>query len=560
MRFFAAAAAVAGLAPLAAYAAQFNISTTAFPASPNATQLSNVISDNYIGISWELAPFDTLWGTTVKLQPNAMKNYLSNLAVRMSKPLRIRIGGNGMDGSNYDRSLTTLLEHIDPDAYYNDIPVHFGPLFFDILNGMADSVGEMQFSIGIPMRNADFSNALLLAEDAKAKLGSRLDTLLLGNEPDLYASHGERWPYDIDVYMQELTWLVTNLTDLGIAQPRTDDNGGGTRNIMGPATCCGWDLEDVFASDFAQFPFKYYAVQRYPNHNCDGENDRNTNLTYYLTHTYLESYLSWETEIIDQTREPGVEMVLSEFNSVSCGGSNISDTFGMSLWAADVGLKAATMNYTAVYLHTREYGIKYNLFDPPTAETSTEPGWRTGSPYYAALFLSEVTDPQGSVIIDLNLNNSISNTYSTVAGYGVYDNVSEEAKRGKLVFFNYGSESSHKFNVPGGLADAVEYRLLLAPSVVERTNISWAGQTVGENGDLEGEQVSVSLECSNGCVVEVPAPGAALVAFGESKFFTGNSTIAGVGGYLVDSAAVGRGVGATAVVVGLIGAVLVALW
>ena len=27
-----------------------------------------------------------------------MQNYMHNIAARMSKPLRIRIGGNGMDG------------------------------------------------------------------------------------------------------------------------------------------------------------------------------------------------------------------------------------------------------------------------------------------------------------------------------------------------------------------------------------------------------------------------------------------------------------------------------
>lgn len=71
---------------------------------------------------------------------------------------------------------------MDEDAYFNDIPVNFGPRFFDILNGMYDKVGPMQFTIGLSMRNGhDFSNVTKLGKAARDKLGSRLDSLFLGN-------------------------------------------------------------------------------------------------------------------------------------------------------------------------------------------------------------------------------------------------------------------------------------------------------------------------------------------------------------------------------------------
>lgn len=128
-----------------------------------------------------------------------MQNYMHNIAARMSKPLRIRIGGNGMDGydafsinfisslplscsSTYIPDLKDVIEHVDEDAYFNDIPVNFGPRFFDILNGMHDKVGAMQFTIGLSMRNGhDFSNVTKLGKAARDKLGNRLDSLFLGN-------------------------------------------------------------------------------------------------------------------------------------------------------------------------------------------------------------------------------------------------------------------------------------------------------------------------------------------------------------------------------------------
>jgi len=189
------------------------------------------------------------------------------------------------------------------------------------------------------------------------------------------------------------------------------------------------------------------------------------------------------------------------------------------------------MNYTAVYLHTREYGVQYNLFDPPTPENSVSSGWRTGSPYYSALFLTEVGDSTGSVIVDLDLQNSTTTQSATVAAYGVY--VDAGRTRDRLVILNYASPTSagedaiQQFHIPANLTHKVFCRVLTAPDVTERINITWAGQTVGQNGDLEGDQETSSINCKAGCLIDVPGPGAALVWLdSEAKLFVGNSTIA----------------------------------
>jgi hypothetical protein len=191
------------------------------------------------------------------------------------------------------------------------------------------------------------------------------------------------------------------------------------------------------------------------------------------------------------------------------------------------------MNYSAVYLHTREYGVQYNLFDPPNPETSLEAGWKTGSPYYSALFLSEVADPSGSIIVDLNLAHSNSDQFATVAGYGIYDGTGKN--RSGLVLINYanpsheGADKSQQFRLPANITHRLSYRVLAAPSVTEKTDITWAGQTVGPNGNLQGDQNTDSLDCEDGCLINVPGPGAVLAVFGragEQRLFKGNSTIA----------------------------------
>jgi hypothetical protein len=75
-----------------------------------------------------------------------------------------------------------MLDLTDPDAYFNDVPVDFGPVLFDVMNGVQDEVGAMQFLIGLSMRHpGDTSNVVALAKDTVAKLGNSLDGLMVGN-------------------------------------------------------------------------------------------------------------------------------------------------------------------------------------------------------------------------------------------------------------------------------------------------------------------------------------------------------------------------------------------
>lgn len=166
--------------------------------------------------------------------------------------------------------------------------------------------------------------------------------------------------------------------------------------------------------------------------------------------------------------------------------------------------------------------------------------------------LTEVASLNGSVVQDLNLENSRSNASSTIAAYGIWDFGvttdglqrsdinSTEAKLSKFVFINYSNTTAKTFVIPANLTStlSVATRSLVAPHVNEETDITWAGQTVGDNGDLEGDQTTEYLDCSSedGCVVTVPGPGIVLAlldpnASSTAGFYVGNSTIAGLEGY-----------------------------
>ncbi|KIK62124.1 glycoside hydrolase family 79 protein [Collybiopsis luxurians FD-317 M1] len=501
--------------------------TVTFPEAPPHNATLNVVKDNFLGVSYELASFDTLWGTTADAVPEAMQNYMHNLNRRTSNPLRIRVGGNAMDGSTYVPSMTDkMLVLTDPNAYFNDQPTDFGPVLFDVLNAMADKAGEMQFIIGLSMRSPENdSNVVELAQAAESKLGDRLDAMLLGNEPDLYAGHGERDAYNISAYIPEIAKVMEDMR----SQKLLD------KSILGgPTICCSWGLGDVLNAGLKDDGYKYFTLQHYPNNACSGLNDKNTNMSYYLSHSNVYTFTSWNEDGISIAKSLNTPVLLTEYNSVSCGGSNISNTFGMTLWAIDAGLQSAAQNFSAVYIHTREFGVTYNLFDPPSANNSLDSNWRTGTTYYAALFLSEVmstsSSSSGTIVADLNVNNSIYSPTATVAAYGLWaaddssSNSASSDSRDKLVLINFGTNTSataQSFDIPApsGSDTTIQYRILSAPSVFEDTNITWAGQTVHQDGLLNGTQETQTLDCKGGCTIEVPGPGAVLVLLGDRSSF-----------------------------------------
>ncbi|KIM73310.1 glycoside hydrolase family 79 protein [Piloderma croceum F 1598] len=515
--------------------------TISFPAKapPNAT--SNVVLDNFLGISFELSSFDTLWCQSKSTMPNAMQNYLANIRARIKTPLRVRVGGNSMDDSVYVTNQSNMITITNTNAYFNDIPVNFGPVFWEVLNSMSDRVGEMQFIIGLSMQDpSEDSNLIEIAATAEQQLGNRLDAMAM-YEPDLYANHGTRANYTLFNYISEIGEVLHDLTYASAG------NLLSKRIMAGPSICCDWDLDYILDAGLDQ----YYTIQHYPDNNCNGLNAQNTNISYFLSHTNVAPFTQWNQPGVNEAMQQGVPVLVTEYNSISCGGTNISDTvspsppsrclaaicaqFAAAMWAVDVALNFASANISGAYIHIRKFNVSYNLFDPPTDSTSTESGWRTGSPYYSVLMLSETLSSKRSIVADLNIDNSIYSPTSTVAAYGIYDN---GGKTQVKVLFNYANDHSQSFVIPTNTTFAVDIRMLIAPDVWETTNISWAGQTIAQNGDLEDDQTTQYIHCRDGCTIDVPGPGPgiALVLFDPKgpdtdSFFEGNSTIAGLSGY-----------------------------
>lgn len=217
---------------------------------------------------------------------------------------------------------------------------------------------------------------------------------------------------------------------------------------------------------------------------------------------------------------------MDEFSSASCGGvPGISDTFGAAMWSVDYALQLATVGYSAAYLHIRERGITYNLFDPPDAPAGGAGAWTTNPSFYAYFPISEALQAKsGSRVVDLNIQNSMKDVNQSVAGYAVYDASSSNVH--SVVLFNFANATggSVEFSLPASFFPSggdITVRYLTAPNVNEKTQISWGNQTYAGVGDglavistAPSVVADKVVSCSSGCNIQVPGPAIAVVFVG----------------------------------------------
>ncbi|OBZ77170.1 Beta-glucuronidase [Grifola frondosa] len=499
------------------------------PSNPPSAD-ANVIYSNFLGISFELSFINYYFGNSTEQVPQPVVDYLIYLHNRGSgKPLRLRLGGNSMDSSTYDPSQQTIIEFTDPAANSNDQSVSFGPSLFDVMNTVSTSVGDVQYLIGLSLRTPNSTDVPLLAGDAQKALGDDLDAFLLGNEPDLYASHGDRpgqANYTVSDYIGDYSVVFENLEHTAQGDILSLDK------IAGPTICCAWDLASVLQSGWlSQFAddLKYITLQHYPR-------------TFAAGPTNTASWQGHGLQVLKSSPTPK-PLLMDEFNSASCGGiPNISNTFAASLWTSDYSLQMASVGYAGAYLHTRERGVTYNLFDPPDAVAGGPGAWTTNPSFYGMLPVAEALQSgNGSRVVDLNLQNSMQDSNATVAGYAIYDGIASSVN--SLVLFNFANVSgaTSDFALSGSFFPAaanVTVRYLTAPSVNEKTDISWGEETWA--GVTDGKVIAATSastwadrnpSCSGGCTIQVPGPAIAVVFIGTATadFSTPNSTASGSG-------------------------------
>ncbi|KAG1761526.1 glycoside hydrolase family 79 protein [Suillus occidentalis] len=482
---------------------------------------------SFMGFSIEFTVVNQICDTYLQVP---FLNLMAILRERAGE-VHIRVGGNTQETAVLVDSLPGGVMVTKERGTTDDVTATPTLLYTaEVLYTMANisALVNTKWFLGLPFN--DTSNLRLgIAEVGEAVLSGPgyLLGFQVGNEPDLYAAHGVR----------PSTYLPSDYySEFGIVVDAVNNDGNipVKNNLVAPSITGQWTPESVWDTGLVETyssSLGALAVEHYPTDNCYALYGIGSPVVpqdvfqHFLNHTSGVNIIAPYLNSTNYAQANGKPFIMMETNTASCGGlPGISDTFGATLWALDYGLQMAYSNFSGAMMHVGGQDVYYNPFTPPPTNQSSYHQWTIGSIFYSTIVVAEVFGPSGNAqIIDLQAN---TNNMFTPA-YAVYENGAPV----RLLLMNYVSDPSGASDYTttisiGGSAIGqgnatpaqIQVKYLVAPSVTEKYNITWAGQTFGgtfqSDGRLTGSESVQTINCdqsSNTCQVTVPAPGVALV-------------------------------------------------
>ncbi|CDO76008.1 hypothetical protein BN946_scf184780.g15 [Trametes cinnabarina] len=424
-------------------------------------------------------------------------NLLATLASRAGI-VTIRVGGNTQETATLVPSLPNN-SMIAKDKQDASNPTQTPVLDFtaEMLYLLANvsSLVNARWYLGIPF-NDTANLRLQIAEAAEAILGDKVLAFQVGNEPDLYADHNHRpQGYNQTDYFNEFGIVVNAIQNDAQIPTRG--------NLVAPSVQGGWSLESVFDTGFLNAygtDVSILSVERYPDQNCaaafPGGNfgpvvNPQDVFPKYLNHSSGQGIVSGYLNGAQVAIGAGKEFMMFETNTASCGGfPGVSDSFGAALWGVDYGLQMAYSNFTGALLHVGGQDVSYNPFTPPPTNLSSVKQWTVGPIFYSTLVIAEALGTTNtSRVLDLQANGA--NAYTPA--YAIYENDA----LARMVLINFMTEQNGQgaytatISIGGGQTgepnetpSSVKVKYLLAPSVAEKNNITWANQVRTHSVDL----------------------------------------------------------------------------
>ncbi|KAF7315155.1 Glyco-hydro-79C domain-containing protein [Mycena indigotica] len=503
---------------------------------------------SFMGFSVEMSVTNQVLGKNSTHIQVPFLNLMANLQQRAGSVM-VRVGGNTQESAKMVDSLPDgriLMKDLENVTGTTQTP----PLDYttDLLYLMRNvsSFVNVHWFLGIPwLKTKPFDTAIVTAADLI--IGDYLLGLQASNEPDMYVIHGHRpetyGPFD---YLGELSDFLGQVTSTN-----ADPTGRAMKNLIGPNIATfAWTLEQVWDTGFVDTynaNLAYLAAEKYPNHNCNARfgditkaiNPQNE-LANYLVHSRHKALLAEYLNTTTYLQTKNKPFLMFETNTASCGGFlGISDAFVSALWGIDYALQMAYSNFSGAMFHLGGQSVYYNasfsasyislsdsLFSPSQLRRQTRAlsinGRLVLCIYYSALIMAEAMGPSNnSQVLDLPIEGLSDST----PVYAIYENGVPK----RVAIVNYVNDPSHAndISVVISLANqdgtkttpaSVKVKYLAAASVVQKGNITWAGQTFGGNFESDGRPMGQedikTVTCDGNaktCTVVVPAPGFALV-------------------------------------------------
>ena len=474
---------------------------TAVAASPTVVNISqtptgSTLGAGSLGLSYEASDLALPAFTSGNLA-----SYLKTLGSSV-----MRIGGNTVD-----QTFWTSTGESAPSWSIATIT----PADLTALNTLAKASG-WKVILGVNMKHYDPARAADEAAHAAAALGSSLQAVEIGNEPDLYSQYkanAAKYFTDFQAYVAAITKAVP-----GVHIEGSDAAGSPTGSFQNAFVSAESGLSHP---NIIELTSHYYPLS-------DCSSSSNPTIAQLLGSTVSTKETAAADGAASQAKKLALPAVFDEGNSVVCEGMpGVSDVYASALWEIDEQLTFAREGVSGDYMHGtvlqcdtgKPLFMYYTPLCAPTAADAST-GTLAAQPEYYGLaavheigegsFLS-VTDPASATVRAYAIKHA--DGTMTV----VLDNVTDPAATGPTTLqLNLGATFSS-----GSRID------LSASALTAKTGITLGGQTVQSNGTLPAPTKTPVTVNGSTLTVSVPAGSAALITLGGQSSGGGATTLVG---------------------------------
>lgn len=378
----------------------------------------------------------------------------------------------------------------------------------------------------------DKANSVLATQEALRNIGSKLDSVEIGNEYNFYPGDSRRGDFNPARLVSQWSEYKTAI-----------ESATGALTWQTPVlwrNSCPWCVSNLFKQGFdsQQNNIRTASIHHY----MEGATTPDSLQSNYMNHTSIAAKLGIFSTAIAwlKANRPRVALVFGEKNSnidtaITSGNNVTLGVFGSALWLADymlygmtMGAKRMNVQQSTGFTYTSWRGVSYNgkpycqVFANAFLKLIAGLPPAVMPPYYAHPFVADIIGKTGDIRIkDLDLGQD------TFAAYGVWNASSGNLKR--LVLFNLEtwrttdstSRPSRSVNLQvGSVTGTFTVDKLTAPGAdtIDASQVSWKGisWTYASNGKgVQGPSTSTTVRGANGQIgpISVKASEAVVVNF-----------------------------------------------
>ena len=468
---------------------------TLLAAAQSATAATSVItiSPTTTGTSLTAASAGLSFEADDLTLPGFASGDLATYLDTLSPSSVIRIGGNTVDETFWTSTGATA-----PSWSIGTIT----PADLTALAGLVRASG-WKVILGVNLKEYNPSAAANEAEYAQRDLGSSLEAIEIGNEPDLYSQYESdpaQFPIDFQTYVNAIRAAAPGV-------PIEGDDGAGAPNSSFQSAFIA-SQQKLSSPEINQLTSHFYPLT---SSTCGG----NPTIADLLDTSVRDAESDEAEEAVAAAVKLDVPPVLDESNNVVCEGqAGVSNVFAAALWEIDDQLVMARDGVTGDYMHgtVEECGSAkplYMYYTPlcaPTATDATEGLLAAQPEYYGLAAVRDVGTGQF-----LNLSNPV---WADVRAYAVehtngtmtvvLDDVDNPSTTGSTtVQLDLGASFSH----------ASQTALTASGGLTATSGITLGGQTVQSGGTLAAPITTSWAVSGDTATVTVPAGSAQIITF-----------------------------------------------